>query len=258
MGEKGVYRHDHWRGRGLNDPFARLYCVTDGSGFVRHHGREFHLRPGHAYLIPPYANLDLGTPDAVTIWWVHAEVTLAGVAGVFSVLPPEFEIGPPSGLAAARILDRLLVARAQSGVGSELAAKGLFLELLGLFYPPGREAEAPVGRRDEWRRFQAVFELVRRQFSRRLSVAELAAAAGLERSYFSVRFRALCGLSPAQYVTRCRVERARVLLQDTGVKLEAVARETGFHDAFHFSRTFKRLTGRFPSASRGAPPPVLP
>ena len=250
-GDRGVYRHDTWRLRGDNSPFARLYFVRAGSGYLRHHGREFILRPGRLYLIPAYSNLDLGTPREVTIWWVHLQATLAGAAELFAVLPPPaYEVPAPAGAEFATRFGEMtaMVAGRTLTPASRLHLRGWLLETLALFYPAGEMADTATATTatTAWHRFDAVFAHVRRHLDRRISVAELAAVAGLERAWFTTCFRRLTGLTPGAYLLRLRIEQAQIRLRDPARKLETVARETGFHDAFHFSKAFKRLTGLCP------------
>ncbi len=53
------------------------------------------------------------------------------------------------------------------------------------------------------------------------------------------------GIAPHQYLTACRVDRARRLLLD-GQPSQMVAASTGFCDQSHLTRTFKRLVGVTP------------
>jgi transcriptional regulator GlxA family with amidase domain len=75
---------------------------------------------------------------------------------------------------------------------------------------------------------------------------------------FSRRFAALFGLPPIQYQLGRRIATARQMLRASDVKLEEVACRLGFSDAFHFSKTFKRLTGLSPQQFRQRPSLPLP
>ena len=99
--------------------------------------------------------------------------------------------------------------------------------------------------------FTAVRRYVQEHLADPIGVADLAAVAGMSVPHFSRRFRAAAGTSPMRYVTGRRIARAKVLLRDTDQKLASIAAATGFVDAFHFSRVYKRETGRPPSAERG-------
>jgi transcriptional regulator GlxA family with amidase domain len=83
-----------------------------------------------------------------------------------------------------------------------------------------------------------------------LSVAALAARACLSERSFARAFRAEVGQSPAAYVERLRVERARTLLEDGAESLEAVTRATGFTSPEILRRAFHRRVGVSPAAYR--------
>lgn len=59
------------------------------------------------------------------------------------------------------------------------------------------------------------------------------------------------GRTPMQQVASIRMETARRLLEQTDDKLEVIARDVGYANAFIFSRVFKRVTGLSPIAYRG-------
>ena len=86
--------------------------------------------------------------------------------------------------------------------------------------------------------------------SERVDLAELAAMVGLSQSHFSRSFKTSTGLPPYRWQLNSRVRRARTLLLDTDATLEKVAEITGFADAVHFGRTFRKLTGATPAAWR--------
>src|SRR5690606_37580469 len=61
-----------------------------------------------------------------------------------------------------------------------------------------------------------------------LSLARLAAVAGLSPSHFSRAFKAATGAAPHRFVLERRVDRARALLDRTGLPLAQIAYEAGF------------------------------
>jgi transcriptional regulator GlxA family with amidase domain len=88
------------------------------------------------------------------------------------------------------------------------------------------------------------------QLGEDLSVAALAARAGLSERSFARAFRAEIGQTPAAYVETLRVERARALLEDGAESLEAVTRATGFNSPEVLRRAFPRRVGVSPAAYR--------
>ena len=86
-------------------------------------------------------------------------------------------------------------------------------------------------------------EFIEQNLSSSMTLTELAAMADVSRFHFSRAFKAATGESPYQYVLRRRVERAKMLLADSQMPLDDVARSVGFHDTSHFQRAFKLRVG---------------
>lgn len=82
-----------------------------------------------------------------------------------------------------------------------------------------------------------------------LSMAQLARECGLSRCHFSRAFHGSTGLSPHQWLTHQRLQRAEELLLGTRSVAE-VAQDCGFADQAHFSRVFARRFGMPPSQWR--------
>ncbi|MGY5101689.1 GlxA family transcriptional regulator [Streptomyces sp. 900105245] len=67
---------------------------------------------------------------------------------------------------------------------------------------------------------------------------------------FTRRFREEVGVSPGQWVTRQRVERARHLLESTELSMDQVAREAGFGTAQSMRQHLQQALGVTPTAYR--------
>ncbi|MFC9927178.1 GlxA family transcriptional regulator [Streptomyces sp. NPDC127190] len=67
---------------------------------------------------------------------------------------------------------------------------------------------------------------------------------------FTRRFREEVGISPGQWLTQQRVERARHLLESTGLSIDQVAREAGFGTAQSMRQHLQQALGVTPTAYR--------
>lgn len=83
-----------------------------------------------------------------------------------------------------------------------------------------------------------------------LTLPTLAAKAHLSTRTLSRRFEAETGRGALRWITERRVERARTLLEETGMSVTEVAFATGFGSLASFRRQFGRLTGTTPRAYR--------
>lgn len=80
----------------------------------------------------------------------------------------------------------------------------------------------------------------------RWSLSGLAAEASMSRSRFALRFKAVCGLSPMDYLTRWRMLLAADRLSTDGETVSEVAFDLGYDSAAAFSTAFRRVMGRAP------------
>ncbi len=87
-------------------------------------------------------------------------------------------------------------------------------------------------------------------FAESLSVAALAAEAGLSERSFLRRFQAATGHGPAAYLQRLRVEKARGALERGPGSTAEIAWSVGYRDTAAFSRAFKSVIGLTPGAYR--------
>ncbi len=83
-----------------------------------------------------------------------------------------------------------------------------------------------------------------------LPIGEVAAEVGVTQRALERLFGRWLNTSPASYYRDIRLRRARSLLQQTDLPAIEVALMTGFADAAHFSRAFRRAFGHPPTAER--------
>ena len=85
-----------------------------------------------------------------------------------------------------------------------------------------------------------------------LTLADLAAAAGVSRAHFARGFHKSTGVTPHRYLTIRRIDRARTLLAASALPVGEVAHAVGFASQSHFAATFTRHVGVPPTAYRDA------
>ena len=87
-------------------------------------------------------------------------------------------------------------------------------------------------------------------FSKKLSVDELADRFAIGRRHFERRFKKATNNSPAEYIQRVRIEAAKKLLENSSKNISEVNDEVGYSDAKSFRSLFKKLTGLSPADYR--------
>lgn len=81
-------------------------------------------------------------------------------------------------------------------------------------------------------------------------IAELAHSVGVHPVYLARAFRRQYGCTPADYLRRCRLQRAALMLNDRRRSVAAIAADCGFVDHSHLTRAFAARFGCTPSAHR--------
>ncbi len=77
----------------------------------------------------------------------------------------------------------------------------------------------------------------------RVTLADMAAAAGLGQRTFLRRFQRAAGMNPTDYLQHLRVGKARELLEATVLPVEQVAWQVGYADAGAFRKVFQKIMG---------------
>jgi len=105
-------------------------------------------------------------------------------------------------------------------------------------------------------------DLMDRRFAEPLDLERMAAEAGFSKFHFARAFKDAYGETPANYLTRRRVERAKDLLRSANLTVTEVCMLVGFSSLGSLSSRFSELVGLSPrafqraAAARGGPPPV--
>jgi AraC family transcriptional regulator len=83
-----------------------------------------------------------------------------------------------------------------------------------------------------------------------LKISELAKESGQHPSWLGQAYKRATGEGLRQTAARLRVERAARFLRETDQPYATIAMGAGFCDQSHMNRTFRRVLGRLPSATR--------
>ena len=168
--------------------------------------------------------LTLDVRKAASRPWIEASVRFAADA---------LASGQPAGSDVLSRLSELLLVEAVRHYAASLAGddtgwvKGL--------------ADPQIGR---------ALALIHRNAAEPWSAETLGRKAGLSRSAFVDRFRALVGVPPIRYLTRWRLQTARLQLRESRKSVSQLAHAVGYESEEAFSRAFKREFGLSPARWR--------
>lgn len=87
-------------------------------------------------------------------------------------------------------------------------------------------------------------------YTESLSLEDACRISTLSKTYFCYLFKLITKQTFVEYITQRRVQGAMRLLENTDCSIQTVSEQMGFHDAAHFSRTFRKVVGVSPRAYR--------
>ena len=166
-------------------------------------------------------------------------------------LPP---LRPPYARLSARrhyLRHRLRSCVAGEHIRLELLAGALF-EALAANRPSG-PARLDGDVTPLMRRIDRSVQLIETDYSRALTLGDLASAAGLSQFYFARAFQRFVGVPPHRYLTGVRLRQAARML-DEGAGVTFTCYEVGFGSLSHFVTAFRKRFGVVPSAARRGGP----
>ncbi len=208
--------------------------------------------------------IQLGNSDADNV--IHMRIPARNISRYFSRLQGKENSGK-SAPAWSRMTDDPVVERLSkalkavetgdeefSGVYADAVRLAIVTRMLSVRFEPELEGSTPRRPKTalpKWR-LKRVIEYVNSHLADTITLADMAAAAGLSRMHFAAQFLIATGVRPHEFVLRRRVEKAQEMLRNSTDSLVEVALSVGFQTQAHFTDVFKRFVGETPHRWRCA------
>jgi AraC-like DNA-binding protein len=245
-----------WRWRRTLSDFD-LWLVLKGSGQMHMGGAVFEIGFGTLLLLRPgddgWAIQD--PDDRLTVIYMHLDFYEPGLDRVATVperwLPDRHVQFSDTSTIEPLLLRVIRLIDSRQPLAEFEAGLVLRQVLLHIYRQDAANHDVAVAPLDP--RLERVMAQVRNAPGKRLTLRQCASGAHLSATYFSRLFRKEMGMSFREYTVRIRLERARLLLEETDMSITRIAESLGYTDLFVFSRQFKQHYGVPPSAMRRSP-----
>ena len=109
------------------------------------------------------------------------------------------------------------------------------------------ETEAAQEKQETNGYVQALLEMLKHDCGSNMNLSAAADKLGLSSVYLSKVFKRVTGVNYTQYLTDCRMERAKELLLADNAQVQEIAESLGYSQGHYFSKIFKQYTGLSPS-----------
>lgn len=231
------------------NPYWEFSWIIDGGGTAECDGVSYDLRPGTVLLVPP---------DTTNFYrWIPNRATRQGLA-LFTAtargaIPRSRALeGDDVVFALFRHAVWLRVERPPDWEQNSLRAFDHALQIFVSGDSESGSTESSAFSEPVHRVLAALLQHWGRGKLEIPPLGVLADAAGVTREHLCRVFAREIGMGPISALRVLRVSRAATLLAQSNLAVAEVSRATGFTNEFHFSRVFKAVVGRSPSAFRAS------
>ncbi len=237
------------------EPFTKPgACVTwfkSGHGRLRFNDAEWQVAPGPTFLFygTEHPRLYIPAPGETLIseaFWFSGPGLDGWLEALDANRQPQFRLRRPERIHAAyRTMWKLAHRRPPNWEWKIhlvlVSVLGEFLVARKLLTPP-EPALPPT--------ITAVLNAIESDPARDWKTTELAGIVRMSYSAFRTQFRAALNESPHAYLQRARLDLARELLADPGLRIKEIARRLHFSSEYYFSNFFHQHAGVTPTEYR--------
>ncbi len=230
-----------------NFPYTAIEFVARGSGSVLLNRREHKLVPGILFCYDKRIAHDIRSDPSDPLIKYFVDLRGTETKGLLqtAALKPGEALHTVSPQSILTIFDELIRSGLESSQFSELACASLFRVLI--YRIAGTRLTAPAKSTPAFETYLHCRRELYRSAVKISSVQALAERCGVDEAYLCRIFKRFDTDSPYQLLRRLKMEYAARRLAEPGVLVKEVAHETGFADAFTFSKSFRQTIGRSPS-----------
>jgi len=133
--------------------------------------------------------------------------------------------------------------------GHRLLCRGYLLEFFALLMRTRHYRNDPGALRNTLL-IEDACTVIHQQLDQHHPLSFYAEYCNLSVSRFSHIFKEITGISPREYISNARIEKAASMLTSTYLTIAEIAQKTGYYDQNHFTKAFKQRTGFTPKQYR--------
>lgn len=272
-------------------PFEQYYMInTTGNLFVTFHwhkeieliylysgtltlwieSEEYHLTPGDIYFINSEMLHQFSSSDKTTCYYAYVfpleslQFAMSDYSQTYvepllthTVLFPYFvPMDSPVYKNILSEVQELIHINENKTLGYELITKACIFKMIGylihakLLYTPTLLIHSGTSKKSDIKK--QILSYIQKNYAKPICLEDLAELSHMSPKYFCYYFKQNFSMTFIEYLTRYRIEKARILLRNTGLSVMEIGFSVGYENFSYFIRTFKRIVGITPAKYRSA------
>ncbi|GGE68622.1 helix-turn-helix domain-containing protein [Priestia taiwanensis] len=210
-------------------------------------GETYKAKPGHIIHAGPDLDLQVEVTSETAFEYAVIHFTLAEEAVTnFPLYTSHFVIKVGDNIKLAGMLNQLIQHFVIPGGFSFLQSKMLFLTIIEELLLSSKK----LIYKEESENIAIIIRYMQQSYHTQLTAIDIANHFGIERRKLTYLFEKQMGMTPNEYLTDLRIQKAGVLLRTSDLTMAEIAERVGYTDYFYFSRVFKKVTSLSPSDFR--------
>ena len=231
-------------------PYYLIHFVTQGCGMLFIQDQELPVKTGEAFLIPSEKIASYKSDDKTP--WSYAWTGFLGTKSdsffrQLTLASPEKFVLHELDTEKYAALIRKAASREEIGITNYYYTNSILLQIFSELSTDVLQKESRTQRSLMAEEIRYYLEM---KYSEHLMITEAASDLGIHPNYLTAVFRKRFGITPKQFLTERKINKACQLLSDTDLPVGMIAQTLGFDDQMAFSKVFKKYMKVSPSAFR--------
>lgn len=228
--------------------YSKVYYIIQGECEIVIEGSVYRAEAGDMFLIPSGTKHSFYhiNDNLITKYWFHFDFMSGNACFIKTLkLPYRIKIGIKEEYIGQ--FKEIFKSAKQNNIASQLECKAGIIKLVSM-YIAASSANAVVHSKSN--ALDGILGYINNNLEKSITLNMLAEMAHLHPNYFIKFFKENIGMSPIKYINRQRMERAKLMLENTDMTIGEIMSKVGFSDPGHFSKFFKANIGYSPKQFR--------
>lgn len=238
-------------GPGIKDHY-KLHYVHSGKGIFKAGDTTYHLSKGDGFLVCP--DVIVSYRPAPGEQWNYSWVAFNGLNAENYLKRANLTAASP--IFKCSDEDRInncfneIFESTTSEKSMDLRSLSAFYNLLSIIIDEAAEYRDKGPGKPKEAYIKQAIEFIDTNYSRKISVEEIAEYIGINRKYLCQIFSDIINVSPQNYLINFRLQKACDLLAGSNLAINEISNSVGYGDPYLFSKVFKKYKGVSPKLFR--------